>query len=155
MLYITAVPSSVRSQVAGLSLYLSLCISQFELSIPTAVLRSICLQVVDDILDFTQTAEQLGKPQGQDLASGNLTAPVIFALQRSPELESIIQCEFTEEDSLQRALELVDSAGGIQAARDLAESEANLARQALKCLRDCPAKRSLELMVDYVLERIY
>lgn len=41
---------------------------------------------MDDILDFTQTSEQLGKPQGQDLASGNLTAPAIFALQNSPEL---------------------------------------------------------------------
>lgn len=51
------------------------------------------VQVVDDILDFTQTAEQLGKPQGQDLASGNLTAPVIFALQTSKELEEIIQSE--------------------------------------------------------------
>lgn len=50
-------------------------------------------QVVDDILDFTQTAEQLGKPQGQDLASGNLTAPVIFALKQSKELEDIIQSE--------------------------------------------------------------
>ena len=38
-------------------------------------------QVVDDILDFTQSSEALGKPQGQDLASGNLTAPVLFALQ--------------------------------------------------------------------------
>lgn len=52
-----------------------------------------CVQVVDDILDFTQTAEQLGKPQGQDLASGNLTAPVIYALQKSKELEEIIQSE--------------------------------------------------------------
>lgn len=59
-------------------------------------------QVVDDILDFTQTAEQLGKPQGQDLASGNLTAPVIYALQRSQELEAIIQSEFTEEGSLEK-----------------------------------------------------
>jgi all-trans-nonaprenyl-diphosphate synthase len=49
---------------------------------------------VDDILDFTQTAEQLGKPQGQDLASGNLTAPVIYALQQSKELEEIIQSEY-------------------------------------------------------------
>jgi geranylgeranyl pyrophosphate synthase len=53
-----------------------------------------CCQVVDDILDFTQTAEQLGKPQGQDLASGNLTAPVIYALQQSKELEEIIQSEY-------------------------------------------------------------
>lgn len=43
----------------------------------------LAFQVVDDILDFTQSTEQLGKPQGQDLASGNLTAPVIFALQVS------------------------------------------------------------------------
>ena len=41
----------------------------------------LAFQVVDDILDFTQSSEQLGKPQGQDLASGNLTAPVIYALQ--------------------------------------------------------------------------
>jgi hypothetical protein len=38
-------------------------------------------QVVDDILDFTQSEAMLGKPQGQDLASGNLTAPAIYALQ--------------------------------------------------------------------------
>ena len=41
----------------------------------------LAFQVVDDILDFTQSSEALGKPQGQDLASGNLTAPVLFALQ--------------------------------------------------------------------------
>lgn len=41
----------------------------------------LAFQVVDDILDFTQSSAALGKPQGQDLASGNLTAPVLFALQ--------------------------------------------------------------------------
>uniref|UniRef100_A0A383WLT2 Solanesyl diphosphate synthase n=1 Tax=Tetradesmus obliquus TaxID=3088 RepID=A0A383WLT2_TETOB len=115
----------------------------------------LAFQVVDDILDFTQSTEQLGKPQGQDLASGNLTAPVIFALQRSPELEQLIQSEFTEEGSLQRALALVSEAGGLDAAMELAEQEGQLARQALGGLKDCPAKRSLELMVDYVLERIH
>ena len=29
----------------------------------------LAFQVVDDILDFTQTEAQLGKPQGQDLAT--------------------------------------------------------------------------------------
>jgi len=122
---------------------------------PLFLLQSWWLQVVDDILDFTQTAEQLGKPQGQDLASGNLTAPVIFALQQSPELEALIESEFTEEGALQQALALVDKAGGIAAARQLAEREGQLARQALNVLDDSPAKRSLELMVDYVLERIH
>ena len=40
----------------------------------------LAFQVVDDILDFTQSEEQLGKPQGQDLASGHQTAPTMFAL---------------------------------------------------------------------------
>lgn len=41
----------------------------------------LAFQIVDDILDYTQNAETLGKPQGQDLASGNLTAPAYYALQ--------------------------------------------------------------------------
>jgi all-trans-nonaprenyl-diphosphate synthase len=115
----------------------------------------LAFQVVDDILDFTQTSEQLGKPQGQDLASGNLTAPAIFALQGSKELAALLEMEFQEEGSLQRALVLVNEAGGIEKARQLAKDEGELARQALKGLPDGPAKRSLDLMVDYVLERIY
>lgn len=55
--------------------------------------------------------------QGQDLASGNLTAPAIYALASSSEpaaaeeLLSIIESEFLEEGSLQRALELVHTTG--------------------------------------------
>ncbi|KAG8478553.1 hypothetical protein CXB51_028313 [Gossypium anomalum] len=37
----------------------------------------LSFQVVDDILDFTQSAKQLGKLAGSDLAKGNLTAQVI------------------------------------------------------------------------------
>ncbi|KAJ0045048.1 hypothetical protein Pint_04869 [Pistacia integerrima] len=56
----------------------------------------LSFQVVDDILDFTQSAEQLGKPAGSDLAKGNLTAPVIFALEKEPKLREIIESEFCE-----------------------------------------------------------
>jgi all-trans-nonaprenyl-diphosphate synthase len=116
----------------------------------------LAFQVVDDILDFTQTAQQLGKPQGQDLATGNLTAPAIFALQSSvaEELEALIDGEFEEAGSLQHAIQLVHSGGGIAAARKLARQEGDLALESLRCLKDCPAKKSLELMVDYVLERL-
>lgn len=116
----------------------------------------LAFQVVDDILDFTQTAEQLGKPQGQDLATGNLTAPAIFALRSSSaeELEGLIDEEFQEEGGLQRAIQLVQESGGIAAARKLARQEADMALDNLKGLPDSPAKRSLELMVEYVLDRL-
>ncbi|EFJ51461.1 hypothetical protein VOLCADRAFT_57046 [Volvox carteri f. nagariensis] len=115
----------------------------------------LAFQVVDDVLDFTQSTEQLGKPQGQDLASGNLTAPAIFALRKSPELLDIISSEFVEEGSLERALELVRETGGIEEARLLARQQADMALAALECLPEGPSRRSLRLMVDYVLERIY
>lgn len=142
----------------------------------------LAFQVVDDILDFTQSTEQLGKPQGQDLASGNLTAPIIFALavgaadgnenaaslrqvgalainpqsiKDSQELLSLIENEFIEEGSLDRAIRLVTSTGGLAAAQKLARDEANLALAALEVLPEGAAKRSLELMIDYVLYRIY
>ncbi|PNH05603.1 Solanesyl diphosphate synthase 1 [Tetrabaena socialis] len=115
----------------------------------------LAFQVVDDILDFTQSTEQLGKPQGQDLASGNLTAPVIFALRKSPELLDIISSEFVEEGSMERALQLVREAGGIEESQLLARQQADIALASLECLPEGPSRRSLRLMVDYVLERIY
>lgn len=115
------------------------------------------VQVVDDILDFTQTTEQLGKPAGSDLASGNLTAPVLYALESEygEELRNLILGEFVEEGSLQKAVALVKEAGGIEKARQLARDEGSRAQRCLDCLPEGEAKRSLYSMVDYVLERIF
>jgi len=65
--------------------------------------------------------------QGQDLASGNLTAPVLFALQsvHGDELLDLIDSEFVEEGDLQRAIELVTAGGGVAAAKRLASEEAD------------------------------
>ncbi|KAI8103534.1 hypothetical protein M9435_004870 [Picochlorum sp. BPE23] len=118
----------------------------------------LAFQVVDDILDFTQSSEKLGKPQGQDLASGNLTAPVLFALQNpttGPRLLTLIESRFKKEGSLQEALDLVAAGGGIDQARKLARDEADVALAQLEMLPDSDAKASMVKMVDYVLERLY
>lgn len=120
----------------------------------------LAFQVVDDVLDFVQDEALLGKPRGQDLASGNLTAPVVFALQHAefgPPLRELIEGEFPDgERDLARAMELVNKSGGLDAARALARSEADAARKALYPLPDgSEAKASLELMVEYVLDRLY
>lgn len=117
----------------------------------------LAFQVVDDVLDFTQSEEQLGKPQGQDLKQGNITAPALFALQDEnvrAELAEHIDTEFHEEGSFERALNLVKSSSGLENARQLAREKG---MRALECLRPLPEndlRRSLEGMVDYVLERI-
>lgn len=114
----------------------------------------LSFQVVDDILDFTQSAEQLGKPAGSDLAKGNLTAPVIFALEKEPKLREIIDSEFSEDGSLETAIKLVRECGGIKRAEELAQEKADLAIQNLQCLPTSEYRTALEDMVKYNLERI-
>lgn len=114
----------------------------------------LSFQVVDDILDFTQSAEQLGKPAGSDLAKGNLTAPVIFALEKEPKLRDIIESEFCETGSHDEAILLVEGSGGIERAQELAREKADLAIQSLQCLPQSAFRLALEEMVYYNLERI-
>lgn len=114
----------------------------------------LSFQVVDDILDFTQSAEQLGKPAGSDLAKGNLTAPVIFALEKETRLRDIIESEFCEMGSLEEAIDIVKNYGGIERARELAREIADKAVQNLYCLPESSFRVALEQMVNYNLERI-
>mmetsp|Transcript_10995 Transcript_10995/g.44283 ORF Transcript_10995/g.44283 Transcript_10995/m.44283 type:complete len:452 (-) Transcript_10995:177-1532(-) len=114
----------------------------------------LAFQIVDDILDFTQSEAQLGKPKGQDLASGNLTAPCIFALGRNSRLRELIETQFADPEDLAEAIEIVNESG-IEDARRLAREEADMALAALKGLPEGKAKTSLVDMVGYVLERLY
>ena len=43
----------------------------------------LAFQIVDDILDVTQTSEQLGKTAGKDVASEKATYPALFGLEQS------------------------------------------------------------------------
>lgn len=42
-------------------------------------------QLVDDLLDYTATSEQLGKPAFSDLREGKLTLPMLTLLQQAPD----------------------------------------------------------------------
>src|SRR6476659_3832244 len=54
-------------------------------------------QLVDDLLDFTGDEETLGKPAGADLVEGKVSLPLIFLLQRRPDLRGDIQTVIAEE----------------------------------------------------------
>jgi geranylgeranyl diphosphate synthase type II len=43
----------------------------------------LAFQVIDDILDVTQTTEKLGKTAGKDVTATKATYPAIFGLERS------------------------------------------------------------------------
>ena len=46
----------------------------------------LAFQIADDILDVTQTSEQLGKTAGKDLAAEKVTYPALFGLAKAEEM---------------------------------------------------------------------
>jgi geranylgeranyl diphosphate synthase type II len=43
----------------------------------------LMFQIIDDVLDVTQTSEQLGKTAGKDVAQNKLTYPAVMGLEAS------------------------------------------------------------------------
>jgi all-trans-nonaprenyl-diphosphate synthase len=115
----------------------------------------LAFQIVDDILDFTSSTDTLGKPAGSDLKSGNLTAPVLLALEEKPYLEVLLKRKFAQVDDLEQALALIMDSQGIQRSRELAAHHAKLAVEHLASLPASESRQALVDMTDYVLSRLY
>jgi geranylgeranyl diphosphate synthase type II len=47
---------------------------------------SLCAQVIDDILDITQSTEVLGKTAAKDLASNKTTYPKLLGIEKSKQV---------------------------------------------------------------------
>lgn len=115
----------------------------------------LAYQIVDDILDFTSSTDTLGKPAASDLKSGNLTAPVLFALEEKPLLEVLIEREFAQEDDLAQAIELIHDSKGIQRSKELALGHAKEAVEHLAGLQPSESRQALIDMADYAVNRLY
>ncbi|MEM8639327.1 MAG: solanesyl diphosphate synthase [Cyanobacteria bacterium P01_G01_bin.54] len=115
----------------------------------------LAFQIVDDILDFTGTSDVLGKPAGSDLVSGNLTAPVLYALEEKPYLTTLIEREFAQDGDLAQALELINTSPGIARSRELAQHHAQVALNHLDGLNPSSCVQALRELADYILTRMY
>ena len=115
----------------------------------------LAFQVVDDILDFTGSDQQLGKPAASDLSSGYLTAPALYALERNSAMGVLIEREFSNEGDLDEALGMVRDSDAIARTRQLAETFAQESREALTWLPDSPYRTALLELPDFVLSRLY
>src|SRR5437588_5798853 len=92
-------------------------------------------QIVDDVLDVVCTDEQLGKPAGNDLVTGVYTLPVIRAMVGAPDLKGILGAPL-DDDTMQRARDVVRSNGAIGVALRVASEYAADAAKALDVLDD-------------------
>nr|UEQ11889.1 prenyl transferase [Kumanoa mahlacensis] len=115
----------------------------------------LAFQIIDDILDLIGSTKSLGKPASSDLKNGNLTAPVLFALTESQELQDIISQEFENTEDIKYAILLIHKSRGLQKAKDLAEEHIQIAIESVKFTRKDPIYENLILISQYILERLY
>ncbi|WP_286229005.1 heptaprenyl diphosphate synthase component II [Neobacillus mesonae] len=103
-------------------------------------------QITDDILDFTATEKELGKPAGSDLLQGNITAPVLFAMENEEirkEIEKVHEHMATLEIS--NIITLIKQSGAIE--KSVALSDQYLDK-ALAILEEIPANKAKKALRD-------
>lgn len=120
-------------------------------------LVGLAFQVKDDIFDYG-TPGNIGKPTGNDIRERKMTLPLIYALSHSDqavrkELMNIVKNHNEEKKYVQRAIQLVIEAGGIEYAH---KRMLELKTEALNLLTDIPdseSKRALIGLVEYTVTR--
>ena len=113
-------------------------------------------QVVDDILDYSASAAEMGKNVGDDLAEGKPTLPLIIALQRSEGDNALMIREAIEEGGLDKINEIIDvinQTGALDYARSVAEKETALAIESLEVFASSPEKTALTELAWFSIKR--
>ncbi len=106
-------------------------------------------QIIDDVLDFTSTEKELGKPAGGDLLQGNITLPVLFAMENWDIKQEIIKVhEHTERSEMDKIIELVKDSGAIE--RSLSVSDRYLDK-ALAILEELPKIKANKVLREIAL----
>ncbi|RKU16140.1 octaprenyl diphosphate synthase [Candidatus Poribacteria bacterium] len=115
-------------------------------------------QIVDDLLDFTEDADTLGKDAFGDLREGKLTFPVIYARSvcdddEKQTLEKVLNPGTNETEAITFVEALFQRYGVETHCLKVAQAYADRAKAALAPLPETPARIALEHLADYVVSR--
>ncbi|GAC1407334.1 MAG: octaprenyl diphosphate synthase [Burkholderiaceae bacterium] len=124
--------------------------AEFGRSVGTA------FQLVDDVLDYSGSADAIGKNIGDDLREGKPTLPLIYLIEKGTAVQRALvrRCiETGDEQHFDEILQLITSSGALEYTRQCAEASATNARAALAGVPDGQFKKSLLDLCTFAVDR--
>ncbi len=113
-------------------------------------------QLIDDVLDYSASSEEMGKNIGDDLAEGKPTLPLIYTIRNGTKEQAEIVCKAIEEnglDYIDAVTEAIHATGAIDYTADCAEKESQLAIAALEHVADSDYKTALIDLARFAVHR--
>ena len=119
-------------------------------------LIGMAFQIKDDLFDYGET--KIGKPTGIDIKEQKMTLPLIYAINNSTKKErawliNSVKNHNKDKKRVKEVISFVIEKGGLQYAEAKMLSFQKEALQLLAQYPDSEFKKSLILMVNYVIER--
>ncbi len=120
----------------------------------------VAFQLVDDAIDYTSDAAEMGKDQGDDFREGKMTLPVILAFARGDEPErkfwkDAIAGHRTSDADLAEAIQLINRHNAVEDTRARARHFAQRAIDAISIFPDGKARQAMAEAAQFAVARGY
>jgi octaprenyl-diphosphate synthase len=120
----------------------------------------IAFQLTDDLLDYTSSEEEFGKPVGKDLRDGRITLPLIYTLSElerveSERLEELFKNHRAKDEDWMKLMTLVRSNGIVDRIRSEAGLYADKAAGYLDLFPESPIRENLMDLNAYINKRSF
>lgn len=117
----------------------------------------IAFQIKDDLFDYTKNSF-IGKPTGIDIRQRKITLPLIYTLnivnkKTKNKIINTIKNHQENDKKVAEIIQLVKDTGGLEYAKNIMKNYEKKSLTLLSTFPDTKARKSLEMLVQYVINR--